>query len=68
MVDFMAGFMGFDPAGDDGYKFGRWPWQTTRRMVRRGTGIEGAAPARPEAKPEPKPKVEETPKPRTESK
>ncbi len=25
MMDFAAGFMGLDPAGDDGHKFGRWP-------------------------------------------
>ena len=27
MVDFVAGFMGLDPAGDDGRKYGLWPWQ-----------------------------------------
>ncbi len=27
MLDFMAGFMGLDPAGDDGRKYGLWPWQ-----------------------------------------
>ena len=49
MIDLMSGFMGLDAAGDDGYKYGRWPWQTTRRMIRRNTGIEGTPPA-----PEPK--------------
>jgi len=27
MMDFPAGFMGLDPAGDDGKKYGAWPWQ-----------------------------------------
>jgi len=27
MLDFGAGFMGLDPAGDDGHKYGYWPWQ-----------------------------------------
>ena len=27
MIDFAAGFMGLDPAGDDGHKYGYWPWQ-----------------------------------------
>ena len=27
MLDFAAGFMGLDPAGDDGHKYGYWPWQ-----------------------------------------
>jgi len=27
MMDFAAGFMGLDPAGNDGHKYGYWPWQ-----------------------------------------
>jgi hypothetical protein len=28
MIDLAAGFIGLDPCGDDGYRFGLWPWQT----------------------------------------
>jgi hypothetical protein len=28
MADFMLGWFGIDFAGDDGRKFGLWPWQT----------------------------------------
>lgn len=36
MVDAMAGWMGFDPAGDDrpGYKYGRWPWEEPRSALK----------------------------------
>jgi hypothetical protein len=51
MADAMTGWFGLDIAGDDGYKFGRWQWQTTRRMIHRDTGIEGAPPAQPPAEP-----------------
>jgi len=27
MIDFPLGFVGIDLAGDDGRKYGRWPWQ-----------------------------------------
>ena len=64
MADAMFGWMGIDIAGDDGYKFGRWPWQSNRRMMRRGTGIEGApaTPAQPASSTETPPKSQETPK------
>ncbi len=66
MMDAMTGWFGLDIAGDDGYKYGRWPWQTTRRMVRRDTGIEGAVPApvEPKAAETPKPKAEPAPAPK----
>lgn len=28
MIDMAAGFMGLDPCGDDGLRFGLWPWQS----------------------------------------
>ncbi len=28
MIDMAAGFMGLDPANDDGYRYGLWPWET----------------------------------------
>jgi len=28
MADFLLGWFGIDFAGDDGRKFGLWPWQT----------------------------------------
>jgi len=28
MIDLAAGFAGLDPAGDDGYHYGLWPWET----------------------------------------
>ncbi len=76
MADAMTGWFGLDIAGDDGYKYGRWPWQTNRRMIARGTGVQGAPPAaemkpKVEEKPKPKaeaaPKTEEKPKPKTET-
>jgi len=46
MADAMTGWFGLDIAQDDGYRFGRWPWQTDRKRVPIGAGIEGAAPAK----------------------
>lgn len=28
MIDMAAGFMGLDPAGDDGCQYGYWPWES----------------------------------------
>jgi len=28
MVDAMLGFVGIDISGDDGTRYGKWPWQT----------------------------------------
>ena len=32
MIDLAAGFMGFDICGDDGYRYGLWPWETEIRI------------------------------------
>lgn len=29
-LDLAAGFVGLDPAGDDGYRYGLWPWEDGR--------------------------------------
>jgi len=53
MFDAMAGWMGFDPAGDDDprYKYGRWPWE-----VPRSAATEGPAAEPGKTTPAPKPK------------
>lgn len=70
MVDFMAGCMGLDPAGDDGRKYGLWPWEIEGWPNPTGAA-EPAAPAAPresarEAPRErPKPRPTEPPERRT---
>jgi hypothetical protein len=32
MIDLAAGFVGLDPAGDDGYRYGLWPGQTELKV------------------------------------
>ena len=59
MFDAPAGWMGFDPAGNDGRKLGLWPWQTDEGG---GRAIESPA---EETRPQPRPKAEEQPKPET---
>ncbi len=67
MLDFMAGCIGLDPAGDDGRKYGLWPWQ-----IEGWPNIPGAAepaarearPAEPAKEPQPKAPREEHPRPR----
>ncbi len=61
IIDFAAGFAGFDPAGNDGRKLGLWPWQTDEggRAVERPTE---------ETRPQPRPKAEERPKPQVQPK
>jgi len=48
MIDFGAGFMGLDPAGDDGRKFGRWPGEIPGWPCPSGEE-EPAPPAKPAA-------------------
>ena len=31
MIDLAAGFMGIDVCGDDGRRYGLWPWETQER-------------------------------------
>ena len=57
MFDAPAGWMGFDPAGNDGRKLGLWPWQTDEGG---GRAIESPA---EETRPQPRPRAEERPKP-----
>ncbi len=33
MIDLAAGFAGLDLCGDDGRRFGLWPWETQEREV-----------------------------------
>ena len=57
MFDAPAGWMGFDPAGNDGRKLGLWPWQTDEGG---GRAIESPA---EETRPQPRPNAEPRPKP-----
>jgi hypothetical protein len=70
MVDFMAGCMGLDPAGDDGRKYGRWPWQIEGWPSPTGAAetAPAAAPresAREAPRERPKPRPTEAPEKRT---
>jgi len=35
MLDFLLGWTTFDLAGDDGTKFGDWPWRTRAKRIGR---------------------------------
>jgi len=69
MFDAPAGWLGFDPAGNDGRKLGLWPWQSDQGVSRPVESPTEETPrprprpaAEPRTRPEAKPKPEEQPK------
>jgi hypothetical protein len=52
MIDFAAGFMGLDPAGDDGRKYGLWPSEIPGWPCPSGEAAPGEKPATPPKKTE----------------
>jgi hypothetical protein len=66
----MAGCMGLDPAGDDGRKYGLWPWQiegwpSPSGPARSAPPVAARATTREVPKETPKPRPTEAPKRRT---
>ena len=67
----MAGWMGLDPAGDDGRKYGLWPWQIEGWPSPTGAVDTAPPPTAPRESPKeaprerPKPRPTEAPRERT---